>query len=318
MRLFVPSSLPRAALMAFALLAAPAALAQQPAPGSAPIQPAPPPGDPVVARVDGEPITLSEVTAMARTLPEELRGAPPQVVLPLLVDQMVTQRAIVGAARRAGLDRDPTIQARIRRAEDQELAQALIAREIAGRIDDAAIRRRYDRDVGSRPPEEEVHARHILVATEAEAREALREVQGGADFAAVATRRSTGPGAQQGGDLGFFKRGDLVPEFAAAAFALQPGQVSENPVRTPFGWHVIRVEERRTAPPQPFEEARDAIRQQLFEDEVNATVERIRGAARIERFNLDGTAERPTDRAEPPAPAAPPGRGGAVPSVPRR
>jgi peptidyl-prolyl cis-trans isomerase C len=308
--------LPAAALLA-ALALAPAAMAQQP-PGLAPIQPATPPGDPVVARVDGEAITLSEVMAMARALPEELRGAPPQVVMPLILDQLISSRAIVGAARRAGLDRDPAIQARIRRAEEQELAQALIGREVASRVDEAAIRRRYDRDLGGRAAEEEVHARHILVATESEAREALREVRGGADFAAVATRRSTGPGAREGGDLGFFKRGDLVPEFAEAAFALQPGQVSENPVRTPFGWHVIRVEERRTAPPEPFEEARDRIRQQLFEEEVNATVERIRATARIERFNMDGSAERPTDRAEPPAPAAPPGRGGAVPSIPRR
>jgi peptidyl-prolyl cis-trans isomerase C len=143
------------------------------------------------------------------------------------------------------------------------------------------------------------------VPTEAEARAALAEIRGGADFMAVAQRRSTGPGAREGGDLGFFRRGDMVPEFATAAFQLQPGQVSENPVRSPFGWHVIKVEERRTAAPPPFEEVSQTIRQQLMEAEVQAAVERARIAARVERFNLDGTAPRAIDAAEPPAPAAP-------------
>lgn len=273
-------------------------------------QPVPvtPPGDPVVARVDGEPILLSDLAAAMRDLPEELRGAPTQMLYPLLLDQIIAGRSVTAAARRAGLDRDEEVRARIRRAEEQELQQAWLTREIASRVTDAAIRARYDRDVANRPAEEEVRARHILVPTESEARAALAEVRGGADFTAVAQRRSSGPGAREGGDLGFFRRGDMVPEFTEAAFALQPGQISENPVRSPFGWHVIKVEERRRAAPPPFEEVSNAIRQQLLEAEVTAAVERARGEARIERFNLDGSAPRPTDSAEPPAPAAPPAR----------
>jgi peptidyl-prolyl cis-trans isomerase C len=218
---------------------------------------------------------------------------------------------VTAAARRARLDQDAEVRARIRRAEEQELQQAWLSREIATRVDDAAVRARYDRDIASRPAEEEVRARHILVPTESEARAALAEIRGGADFMAVAQRRSTGPGAREGGDLGFFRRADMVPEFAEAAFQLQPGQVSENPVRSPFGWHVIKVEERRTAAPPPFDEVSQAIRQQLMEAEVQAAVERARTAARVERFNLDGTAPRAIDAAEPPAPAAP-----ARPAVP--
>jgi peptidyl-prolyl cis-trans isomerase C len=306
--------LPTAALAAAALLIAagdhPAAWAQpQPAP------PTPPPGETVVARVDGEAITLAEVAEAARELPEELRGAPPQILFPVLLDQMITQRAVVVAARRAGLDRDPAVAARIRRAEEQELQQALIRREVAGGVGEEALRRRYDQAVGSRPAEDEIRARHILVPSEAEARAALAEARRpGADFAEIARRRSTGPGAREGGDLGFFRRGDMVPEFAAAAFALQAGQISEAPVQSPFGWHVIKVEERRAAPPPAFEEVRDQLRQQLLEEQVNAAVERIRSAARVERFNLDGTPlplPRPQgggggllDNAAPPPPAA--------------
>lgn len=289
--------------LALALAAAPPALAQAPTPAT-------PPGDPVVARVDGEPILLSDVAAAARDLPEELRGAPPQMLYPLLLDQMIAGRAITAAARRAGLDREEEVRARIRRAEELELQQAWLTREIGSRVTDEAVRARYDREIASRPAEEEVRARHILVPTESEARAALAEIRGGADFTAVAQRRSTGPGAREGGDLGFFRRGDMVPEFANAAFALQAGQVSENPVRSPFGWHVIKVEERRQAAPPPFEEVAQAIRQQLLEAEVQAAVERARAAARIERFNLDGSAPRPTDGAEPPAPAAPAARPG--------
>jgi peptidyl-prolyl cis-trans isomerase C len=294
---------PRRAGLALALPLA-AVLAVGPARGQAPV-PATPPGDPVVARVDGEPILLSDLAAAVRDLPEELRGAPPPMLYPLLLDQMIAGRAIAAAARRAGLDRDEEVRARIRRAEEQELQQAWLSREIAGRVTVEAVRARYDRDIAGRPAEEEVRARHILVPTEAEARAALAEIRGGADFTAVAQRLSSGPGAREGGDLGFFRRGDMVPEFATAAFALQAGQVSEAPVRSPFGWHVIKVEERRTAAPPPFEEVAQALRQQLMEAEVQGAVERARAAARIERFNLDGSAPRPTDQAEPPAPAAP-------------
>lgn len=284
-------------ILAVALLAAPGLMAQ-PAPAT-------PPGDPVVARVDGEPILLSDLAAAARDLPEELRGAPPQMLYPLLLDQMIAGRAVTAAARRARLDQDEEVRARIRRAEEQELQQAWLTREISARVNDAAIRARYDREIAARPAEEEVRARHILVPTESEARAALAEIRGGADFMAVAQRRSTGPGAREGGDLGFFRRGDMVPEFATAAFALQAGQVSEAPVQSPFGWHVIKVEERRTASPPPFEEVAQAIRQQLMEAEVQGAVERARAEARVERFNLDGTAPRAIDAAEPPAPAAP-------------
>lgn len=297
-----PASLPRVGLALALALSAPAALAQP--------TPATPPGDPVVARVDGQPILLSDLTAAARDLPEELRAAPPQMLYPLLLDQLIAGRAVTAAARRAHLDQDPEVQARIRRAEEQELQQAWLSREIATRVTDEAIRARYDRDVANRPAEEEVRARHILVPTESEAREVLAEIRGGADFTAVAQRRSSGPGAREGGDLGFFRRGDMVPEFAEAAFALQAGQISENPVRSPFGWHVIKVEERRQAAAPSLEEAAPAIRQRLLEAEVQAAVERARSEAQVERFNLDGSAPRATDQAEPPAPAAPPARPG--------
>ena len=283
-------------------------------PGLAQQAPATPAGDPVVAKVDGEEIRFSDLANAAQELPEELRGAPPQMLYPLLLDQMIAGRAVAAAARRAGLDKDEAVRARVRRAEEQELQQAFLSRELAGRVTEERIRAAYDAEIRARPAEEEIRARHILVPTETEAREALAEIRAGADFDAVAQRRSSGPGAREGGDLGFFRRGDMVPEFAEAAFALRPGQISAAPVRSPFGWHIIRVDERRSSAPPPYEEAREALRQRLFEAEINTVVERARSAAKIERFNLDGSTPRAIDAAEPPAPAAPAGR----PAAPTR
>ncbi len=292
-----------ALLFAALMLPAGMAAAQGTPPSATPAAP-----NPVVARVNGQDIRLDEVQAEALRLPEELRGMAPQMLFPLLVDQMITQKAITQAARAAGLDRDPDVAARIRRAEEEALQQALITRAVAPVMSEEALRARYQREIAGRPAEEEVRARHILVPSEAEARTALAEARrAGADFAEVARRRSTGPGSREGGDLGFFKRGDMIPEFAEAAFAMQPGQISQNPVRTQFGWHVIKVEERRAVAAAPFEEAREALRQSAFEEGVNAEVERIRAAARIERFGMDGSpvaAPSLLDGAAPPAPPA--------------
>ncbi|MCX7685176.1 MAG: peptidylprolyl isomerase [Acetobacteraceae bacterium] len=286
----------RRLLLLFSLLAVPPALAQ--APAASP--------DPVVARVGAEEIRLSHLRAALQELPEELRNAPEAMLLPVLLDQMIATRALIAAARAEGLADSPEVRARVRAAEEEALQEALIRRELAPFLTEEALRERYRREVLEAPREEEVSARHILVPTEAEARAILIEARRpGVDFADLARRRSTGPGAREGGDLGFFRRGDMIAEFAEAAFALQPGQISEQPVRTRFGWHIIKVEARRPVEPPSFEQARAEIRARVFEESVGRIVERYRNAATVERFNLDGTPLRvrsPLESAEPPAP----------------
>src|SRR5918997_1828782 len=282
------------------------------------------PADPLLARVDGQEVRMSDVAAVAsEVLPPELRSVPPAALLQMLppevsrqlVDRAITERALVSAAGAAGLDRDEEVRRRIRRAEEQELQQALLTREVAGKVTDEALRARYDQEAAKRQGEPEAHARHILVPTEAAAREAMAELARGADFAEVAKRRSTGPGAERGGDLGFFKKGDMVPEFAEAAFALQPGQVGAAPVRSPFGWHVIKVEGRRAAAAPSFDEAKPQIQRQMLEEGVEAVVQRVRSAAKIERLDTPA-APAPAgpllDNAAPP-PSPPPSGGGGAP-----
>lgn len=288
---------PASGLLFAALCLAGPAFGQAPAPAA----------DPVLARVDGAEIRQSDLEAELQRLPAELRAVPMAVLQPLLLDQLITHKALVAAARARGLEREPEIAARLRRAEEETLQQALLLREVQPLLTEEALRARYAREAAARPQEEEIRARHILLPTEAEARAALAELRRpGADFAEVARRRSTDPGARNGGDLGFFKRGDMIAEFEQAAFALQPGQISPQPVRTQFGWHIIRLEERRSVPAASFEEMREQLRQAAFEEGVNAAVERIRNAARVER--LDGAAPRPPsllDGAAPPPPAQP-------------
>jgi peptidyl-prolyl cis-trans isomerase C len=310
----------RPALLA-ACLVSPFAAGVQPAPAqTAAPSPSAVPEDPLLARVDGQEVRMSDVVAVAsEVLPPELRNVPPGALMQMLppevsrqlVDRAITERALVAAARAAGLDRDEEVRRRIRRAEEQELQQALLTREVGGKVTDEAIRARYDQEASRRQGEPEVRARHVLVPTETAAREAMAEISRGADFAEVAKRRSTGPGAQQGGDLGFFRRGDMVPEFAEAAFALQPGQVSATPVRSPFGWHVIKVEEQRAAAAPSFEDAKPQLQRQMLEEGVEAMVQRVRSAAKIERLDSQAApapAGTLLDNAAPPPVAAPAGR----------
>ena len=271
----------RPALLAAALLlASPAAVAQ--------VQPLAPASDPVVARVDGTPIHLSELEETVRGLPEQFRAMPPQVLYPVMLDQLITQRVLANAARKLNLQDTPEVRARIRRAEEEALQQALLAREIGPLLTEQALRARYEQDIVSKPQEAEVRARHILVQTETEARQAITALQGGADFATLARERSRGPGAAEGGDLGFFKREEMPEAFAAAAFALEPGQFTTMPVRTQFGWHVIKLEERREEPRPSFEQAEEGLRRAIIEEAATRVVERLRAEASVERFALDG------------------------------
>lgn len=270
----------RAALLATALLAA--------SPVAAQLQPAAPGGDPVVARVDGVEIRLSEVAEAAQRLPEQLRGMPPQVLFPLLIDQMISEAVVTQAGRKAGLQNSPEVRRQLVQIEDQLVQQALIGREIQASVTEASLRARYQREIADQPAEAEVRARHILVQTESEARAIIVSLGGGADFAATAREKSRGPGAAEGGDLGFFKKEDMPEPLANAAFALQPGQVAPEPVRTQFGWHVVKVEERREQPRPSFEEAEPGLRRAASEEVAEALVERLRGEAKIERFGLDG------------------------------
>jgi peptidyl-prolyl cis-trans isomerase C len=277
---------PFAALAAFCCLTGP--VAAQPA------------ADPVVARVDGNEIHASDVQEAIQSLPAEYRNMPQQNLYPALLEQLVDRKAVALMAHKQGLDKDPAVQRQMARAEEEALQAALFHRDIGPQITDQAVRARYDRDLAGKQGETEVHARHILVASEADAIAIIAQIKKGGDFAAIAKARSSDPAAADGGDLGWFKKGDMLPEFAEAAFGLKPGEISDKPVHTSYGWHVIKVEDRRTAAPPSFEQARDEVRGQLIREGVQKVVGEARAAVKVEKFNADGSPARPTDAAEPP------------------
>lgn len=257
--------------------------------------------DPVVATVAGEPIHLAEVRDAMATLPPQAQAMPAQSLFPYVLDQLIDARILIQAAKKAGLDKDPAVQRQVAAAADRVLQGALLHRDIDPLVTDAALKARYDKDTAGKHGEMEVHARHILVPDEATAKTIVAALKKGGDFAALSKQYSKDPGAsEQGGDLGFFKEADMVPEFAKAAFALKDGEIVAAPVKTQFGWHVIQTLEHRQSPPPSFEDARDELRQKIVQETVQASVEKAKAGVVVEKFNMDGSARKATDLAEPP------------------
>ncbi|ABI61521.1 Peptidyl-prolyl cis-trans isomerase [Granulibacter bethesdensis CGDNIH1] len=292
-------------LMAAALLAGSAGLSVTAAQAddAASAQKAAPPPSTVVGRVNGADIHLGDLEDAARNLPEQMRQAPPQVIYPILLNQMLQREALVQAARKEGLDKKPDVAADMKRAANQTLQNDYIREHVGPLLTDEALRKKFDKELAGKPGEEEVHARHILVPTEDEAKRIIAELKAGGDFAKIAKERSKDPGAANGGDLGFFKQADMVPEFSKAAFALKNNEVSPTPVHTQFGWHVIQTLEHRRAPAQTFEQARDQLRQQVIQDGVKDLVTNAMKGAKVERFNPDGSVPKPEAAPAAPAPA---------------
>jgi peptidyl-prolyl cis-trans isomerase C len=279
-----------------------------PAPAGAPVEaPAQAPAasaqvaDPVLAKVNGLPIHASDLKAAAETLPPQARAMPPQQLYPLLLDQLVDAQALLVEAKKTGLDKDPDVQRTLQMAEDRTLASAMLNKVVRPQITDEAVKARYEEEFANKPGEPEVHARHILVADEATAKKIIAELKKGGDFAALSKQYSKDPGASaQGGDLGFFKKSDMVPAFADAAFALKDNEVSPVPVKTEFGWHVIQTLEHRTTPPPSFEQERDELRQQMVQAAIQKEVALARAEVTVEKFNMDGSPVKATDNLVPP------------------
>jgi peptidyl-prolyl cis-trans isomerase C len=293
----------------------PAAPAQKP-----PAKPAAPPPqaavqplkDPVVATVNGQPIRLSELEVAQQALPQQYRNMPLQAVFPALLDRMIDSKLVVMEGKKSKVNEDPAFKKRLAFIEDQVLQDFWIQREIARQVTQERLQKRYEERLASMPPEEEVHARHILVATEDDAKAIIADLKKGTAFDKLAKEKSTDKASgAEGGDLGWFKKADMVKEFADAAFALKKGETSETPVKTQFGYHVINVEDRRKAAPPPFEELADQLREEMAREVVQAQLDQLRAGAKIEKFNMEGgkpdaAPAKPAAPATPATPAAPP------------
>ncbi len=247
--------------------------------------------DPVVATVNGAKIMKSDIDAARESLPEQYRAVPFEQIYPLMLDSMIDSKLVATDARGKKLHNDPEFKKRLERVEEQLLERYAVRKMIEKSLTDAELRKRYDA-MAKGASGEELHARHILLKTEEDAVAVIKELDGGANFADLAKKKSTGPSGPSGGDLGFFGKGQMVPEFETAAYALATGKHSAKPVKTQFGFHVIKVEERRQATPPSFEETVEQLRAEAAQELGAAYVENLRAAAKIERFNLDGSKQK--------------------------
>jgi len=294
----MPKAFFRAALIAGAALSTTlggAVFAQETQPEAAQPQPVQPgvtqtQADPnqVVARINDQDITRQQVLDSATGLPEQVRAEIDQV-FPLLVKRYVGLQLLADKGRAENLAEDPEVKKLVTEAENEAIRQIFVSRYLEQQITDAAVKSRYDQKLKENPPPEEVRAAHILVATEEEAKATIDQVAGGADFAALAKEKSTDKGSgANGGDLGWFAKNVMVKEFADAAFAMQPGEVSKAPVKSQFGFHIIKLEERRTQPAPTLESQREQIRAELAEQLVQALVTSLRKDAKVEVLGPDG------------------------------
>jgi peptidyl-prolyl cis-trans isomerase C len=258
----------------------------------------PPADDPVVARVNDSEIRRSDVLITIESLPAQYRQLPLEALFGTVLTQMIDRRLIAQAAEKSKLGDDAEVKRRLAGLRERVLQEIYLSNELEKALTDDKVRSRHEQLLKSQPAKEEVRARHILLASEADAKAVIDELTKGGDFAELAKSRSSGPSAATGGDLGYFAKDQMVPEFAEAAFAMKKGETSKAPVKTQFGWHVIKIEDRRQAAPPSFEERKDELRREMAQEMIVAIIDDLRKGAKIEQFSLDG-GPAPADGAKP-------------------
>ena len=241
----------------------------------------------VLAKVDGAPITDEDVAvAMADIgagLPQKLDQAQRQkYVLEYLIDLRLAAKK----AEADKLDQSPEFERKLAYYREKLAMEQLLGSIAKAATTEEAERKAYDEAAKAEPPQEEIHARHILLPTEEDAKKALARIKAGEDFAKVANEISKDAGGD-GGDLGWFTKDRMVPDFSNAAFKLKPGEISE-PVKTQFGWHIIKVEGERNKTFPPFEQLKEQAARFVAQRAQSEAVHALHQAAKIEIFDADG------------------------------
>ncbi len=244
----------------------------------------------VVAVVNGDEVTRADVKKVASTLPPNAQVSMEQIY-PMLVEQIINDRLLEERVSNSEINDDPEVEKRLAEVRSQIVRSLYVERYVSENVTDERVKEEYQKIKKENENVQEVHARHILVETEDKAKSLIDQLEGGADFAALAKEHSVGPTGPKGGDLGYFTKDAMVPEFSEAAFATEKGNYTTEPVQTQFGWHVIYVEDIRNRKVPSFAEMEDIIRNQLNQDVVDELVQDLRQNAEIKKFNWDGEAQ---------------------------
>ena len=243
-----------------------------------------------VATVDGIAITYNDVSLVEDELMAVYGQLPEEQRFQTLVGYMVNRILASEAAKKAGLENDADVAKIKAFMERKALQDVYIAKMLMERVREEDVTAYYDKEIKNGPVEEEVRARHILLDNREAADAVVADLENGADFAALAKERSKGPSGPSGGDLGYFSKQSMVPAFSDAAFKLAAGETSP-PVQTQFGWHVIRVEDRRNRPVPPFDQVRDQIYQLLISEAQRDIYDEMRAKASVDLVDMPGVSE---------------------------
>ena len=230
----------------------------------------------LVATINGEKIWLDQVMQAAEGLPPEYRNKPMQEYFGDIVADIIDTKLAAKAGEAAKLTDDPLVQDAMKLAGERILAEAWLAVTVREKMTDEALQQAYDTFVADEASREQITASHILVAAKDDAVAIIKNLNDGADFAEIAKEKSTGPSGPNGGELGTFGRGQMVPAFETAAFALPAGGFSATPVQTQFGWHVIKVSEKAVKPAPSFDDMRDQLVNSLSRQHLGRVIEGLR------------------------------------------
>lgn len=245
-------------------------------------------GNPTVAIVNGEEIKRSEVFTMISTLPPQIQQIPVDQLFPMALENVVNNKLVMAKSGQAGLESDPEVEKMLGEAREQIVRNVYVDRQVTEKVDQKALLRKYEELLDRLGEVNEVKARHMLLETEEQAREAIKKLDGGADFAVVTKEVWPGAEQQNGGELGYFAKTDMVPEFAEAAFALGVNQYTKDPVQTQFGWHVIKVEEKRKRPQPEFEAVKPQLEQELRQEILVDLLQKWQKDAKVKKFDING------------------------------
>lgn len=251
----------------------------------------------VIAVVDGQKIVTSDLANIQKALPKQLLQAAKdkKKLFSALRNQLVDIKVLIAAAKKAELDKIPEVKAAIDQAVEQVIVQAFVGQEMKKVIDDKVIKEKYDQYVKEFPKgKEEVKVRHILVKDETIANKVIKELDGNGDFLKLARDYSIDKAsAAEGGDLGYLSDADMVPPaFFKAAMALKAGEYTKKGIKTDFGWHILKVDDRRKSKPKTLEEKKEELFSKAYEESMTTLIKGLREKAKIEVFDEKGNPEK--------------------------
>ena len=240
---------------------------------------------PIVANVNNEEISLETMIHAMNELPPEIQSQPFMSYYEDLLERVIDIKLFAQEGKKMKLDEEPSVRAAIDFVIEKVLMQAFLSKYVQENIKEENLKASYNNFIADETSREEIKASHILMDTESEAIDVINMLNDGDDFAELAKNKSTGPSGPSGGDLGWFKRGQMVPPFEKAAFSLNKNEISQRPVQTQFGWHVIKIFDKRIPEAPSYESMKSKLIQDLERKIVSKKIQDLRNDALIEKLS---------------------------------